>query len=136
MKKGQIGAEYLILMSFITLAVSVTLLLSQYYASSSETKIRLNQIENFANKITNSAESVYYSGEPSKTTITAFLPEGVNSINISDDVMVMSYYTPDGESVRAFRSNVPLNGTIDPGTGVKRLEISAKENFAKIKEIN
>lgn len=136
MKKGQIGVEYLIIIAFITLAVSTTLLLSQFYIGNSQTKIKINQIENFANKMINSAESVYYSGEPSKTTINVFLPEGVNSITIQNDTLIMVYSSSTGESKRAFESNVPLNGTISHETGIKKLEISAKENFAKIKEIN
>jgi len=132
MKKGQVGVEYLIMMGFITLAISGTLLLSEFYIGASQTTIRTNQVESFANKVIESSESVYYSGEPSKTTLDVFLPENVNNITIKNKNLIIEYTTSSGDSIRAFESNVPLNGSIETGRGIKKLKIEAKKDFVKI----
>lgn len=132
MKRGQVGVEYLIIMGFITFAISTTLLLSEFYIGTSQTTIKENQIENFADKVLQSSESVYYSGEPSKTTIEVFLPENVKNITIKNEKLIIEYTISGKGSLRVFESNVPLNGSIETGKGIKKLKMEAERDFVKI----
>ncbi|MBS3081708.1 hypothetical protein J4416_02080 [Candidatus Pacearchaeota archaeon] len=124
--RGQISLEYLIVVSFVMFAVIVLLGVSLFYASSVQDQIKVNQLSTFANKILNSAESVYYSGEPSKSTITAFLPEGVQDFEIVSNSLVFTFVTSSGTSIVAFESNVPLDEgfELSLNQGVKRLTIT------------
>jgi len=36
-------------------------------------------VESFGEQLINSAESVYFAGEPSKTVVSLYLPEGVRN---------------------------------------------------------
>ncbi|MFH1585156.1 MAG: hypothetical protein ABIB79_00125 [archaeon] len=148
-KKGQVGIEYLIVVSFVTFAIVSTVILSFFYSAQIQDRIKLNQVENFAVQLTNSAESVFFAGEPSKTTVSLYLPEGVASIQVKCEgggdpfcLVGESYFlmitvgTSSGEDVRAYESRVPINGTISPNPGTKKLILEAKEvageNFVEV----
>ncbi len=84
--RGQISLEYLIVVGFVVFIVILLLGLAVFYTSTARDSMSFNQLNNFANKLLNSAETVYFAGEPSKLTITAYLPEGVSSFEILENI--------------------------------------------------
>ena len=92
-KKGQISIEYLVLVSFIAFLVVTVLGVALVYSAQMRDQIRFYQLEQFSSKIIASAESVYYAGEPSRSTITAYLPGGLNDVVISGFDMTFSIST-------------------------------------------
>lgn len=126
-KRGQISLEYIIVVAFVMFAVIILLGISLFYASGVQDQIKVNQLSTFAEKIISSAESVYYAGEPSKVTITAFLPKGVTNFQTNSNSLIFTFVTTTGTSINAFESNVPLdNGfTLSLNEGVKRISITA-----------
>ena len=142
-KRGQISVEYLIVIGFVVFIVISILGVAFFYASGIRDRIKTNQLENFANKIISSAESVYFAGEPSKVTITAYLPAGVQAIEIVYDsgseeyLIIFDIETGSGISKIAYTSDVPLetgSSIISISEGVKRLQITAVENEVSIVE--
>jgi len=133
-KRGQISTEYLIVISFVTFVVLSTLGVAMYYSTSIKDTIKINQIEKYAAKITSSSESTFYSGEPSRVTITAYLPDGVTSISIIDQSLVFEVTTKSGKNRLAFPSNVPISGTLSTNPGVKRIQITAGVNSISLSE--
>jgi len=131
-KRGQISTEYLILTGFIVAFVIIILGAAIYYSSQIEDTIRTKQIEQFANKVVGSAASVYYSGEPSKTTINAYLPKGVSQITILEREIVFNYTSVSGENDVSYLSKVPISGSITSSSGIKRIEIVAFSDGASI----
>jgi len=126
--KGQISLEYLIVVGFVMFAVIVLLGISLFYTHSVQDQIKVNQLSTFANKIISSAESVYYAGEPSKITITVFLPQGVQDFEVVSNNLVFTFAASSGTSVIAFESNVPLDDGFTLSSlneGVRRLTIVA-----------
>ena len=132
--RGQISFEYLIVVSFVVFIVLIILSVALYYITNSRDQIKINQLVTFSNKVISSAESVYYAGEPSKITITAYLPEGVQSIQIQENSLFFEILTSTGSTAIAFPSNVPLDTTLDItfSEGLKRLTISADANVVHI----
>jgi len=126
-KGGQISLEYLIVVGFVMFAVIILFGISLFYAHSVQDQIKVNQLSTFANKILNSAESIYYAGEPSKVTITAFLPQGVQDFEITQNSLVFTFITSSGSSIVAFEGDVPLDEdfSLSLNEGVKRLTITA-----------
>ena len=127
-KKGQISTEYLIIVAFVLFLVLSALGIALFYSAEIKDSIRANQIESFANKVISLSESVFYSGEPARTTTTGYLPEGIDSIQILDNNIIFTYTTSNGQSVRSFTSNVNLTGTLSPSPGTKKVYINATEN--------
>lgn len=130
-KRGQSGIEYLIIVGFITFAITTILISAYFYIGLSRDKIRDNQLEVFSQKIIKSAESVYYSGEPSQTTIIVYIPKNVENIEITGHNLIVEAATSTGNIKRVFTSNVPMNGTIN-GVGSKKIVIKAEQDFVEI----
>jgi hypothetical protein len=123
----------MILIGFLSFAVFVILAFSFLYSDKIKDRIKTNQVEGFAANLINSAESVFFAGEPSRTTVRLYLPDGVESITIlSDSIVIETRVSGGGRNVRAYESSVPLNGTILPGEGTRKLILEAKSNFVDI----
>jgi len=130
--KGQIGIEYMIVLSFVTLAIMVVLTFSIVFSSQVQDRIKLNQVENFAIQLVNSAETVFFAGEPSKTTIMLSLPAGVKDITVVPEGLVFQVVTTSGQNTRLFESNVPLQGSVPTTEGVHKITLTATEDFVEI----
>ena len=124
-KKGQVGIEYMIIVGFVSFAVIAILLLAFFYSGQIKDSIKLNQAENFAEQLIGSAESVFFAGEPSKTTIRLYLPENVEIIAITDDYVTITMTLSTGQNIRSYDTRVPLQGTITPTEGIKKLILTA-----------
>lgn len=135
-KRGQISVEYLIVVAFVTFVVLTILGISLFYSTQVQDSIKFNQLERFAKKIISSAESTFYSGEPSRTTINSYLPNGVKSIAVQENSLVFNIESAGGTSIIAYPSTVPINipvgGEISTSSGLKRILIVAKENEVEI----
>jgi hypothetical protein len=139
-KRGQISVEYLIVIGFVVFIVISILGVAFLYAAGIQDRIKTNQLENFANKVISSSESVFFAGEPSRVTITAYLPEGVESVSVVDDngyYLVFNVSTSSGLDVISFSSDVPLDtGTIiSVDDGTKRLLIESRASKVLIGEV-
>lgn len=126
-KEGQVSIEYIILVGFVTFVIIGTLGLAFFYSNGIKDRVRSNQIGNFAGKVISTAESIYYYGEPSKATISVYLPEGVKEIEFYEKDLLITIQTSSGTEKAAFSSKVPLEGELNPSFGVKNIEISAQD---------
>ena len=124
-KRGQISTEYLIVIAFVTFLIISVLGLSLFYSSQINDQIKFDQINSFANKVISSSEQVFFSGEPSRITITTYLPSGVDSINVLNDSIVFGVLSSSGLTTLSYNSDVPLYGTISNSGGAKRISIVA-----------
>lgn len=134
-KRGQVSIEYLMLISFVTFAIITALGLSYFYAGGIRESVKFNQIESFSNQLVSLAESVHYAGEPAVTTMQGYLPEGIEAIEIRDNLIIFNVTTDTGLNVLSYESNVMLkNGTISSGGGTKILRLAAKDENVEITE--
>lgn len=138
-KRGQISIEYLMIIGFITFVVLAVLGLAFLYTTQINDSLKVNQVESFANQLISSAESIYFAGAPSLTTINLHLPDGVSEVSVHDDTLgsgsflVIKVMTASGENVMGFKSRVKLqfvnpNPVLIPGetsSGIKRLRLEA-----------
>ena len=134
MDKSQISMEFIILLGFI-LIVSIPLIVI-YYGYSNETKFELsqNQAMKIAHKIVDNAESVFYLGEPSKTTIKVSMPENIDKIIIHEKevVFIIRYKGMPNDIV--VDSPVSLSGNLSSSSGIRYITIKASGNNVVIKD--
>jgi uncharacterized protein (UPF0333 family) len=133
--KGQIAIEYLILAGFVTFILIGMLAVAFMYSNTIKDRIRLIQIENFANKVISTSESVFYSGSPSKATISIYLPEGVNQIEILENNLIVTAETSNGLTKTAFPSKVPISGNLNSAQGIKNIKVIAEQDRAVISPV-
>ncbi len=133
-KKSQISTEYLIILGFVTFAVISVIMLAYFYSGMARDRIIQNQVEAFAKKIISSSEAVFYSGEPSKTYITAYLPSQVTSIEIQDYDIIITASASSGTTKQAFSSKVKLSGSLTATEGTKKIKIEALQDKVMISQ--
>ena len=146
--KSQISFEYLIIMGFVTFVIIGVLAIALFYSGSIKDRIKITQMTDCANKIISSAESVFYSGSPSRATITCYLPEGIQSIGIDIPVnghtsdLIFILQTSTGKSTTSFASNVKLQEK-NPGVtmiklatpGLKKIMLETKYDLVHISQV-
>lgn len=133
-KKGQISVEYLVVVGFVAFLVIGILAIAVFYSGQLRDSIKFYQLENYAGKIISGSESVFYAGEPSRVTLTAYLPIGVQSVEIIDNEIVVSISAHNGIAKNAYKSNVPISGILSSNEGVKRIQIIALDDEVSINE--
>ena len=131
-RRGQISIEYLIVVGFIVFFAIIILGLAMFYSNQINSTMKIKQVEQFARKVISSAESVYYAGEPSKSTISIYLPEGISQIQILQREIFVAFRTDTGENRVSYLSNVPLEGNLSISSGVKRITIIALSDRVSI----
>ncbi len=127
-KRGQISVEYLVVISFVTFIALSVLGVAIFYSAEIQDAIKMIQVEQFSQKVISSAESIFYSGEPARITITAYLPRGINSIDIDNKDIIFEILTSSGITKIAFSGNVPMEGNIPTSQGVKTLQLIAQQD--------
>jgi hypothetical protein len=131
-RSGQISAEYMIIIAFVMFIVITTLGVALFYGAEIQDAIRFSQLERFARQTIDAAESVQYGGEPSRATVSAYLPEGIKAVEISGRDIIFNVTTQHGQARLAYSSAVALQGTVSSSSGVKRLMIVAGSNAVDI----
>ena len=64
-------------MGFLTFVLISVVSIAVIYSSGTNDKIKVIQVNNFANKVLSTAESVFFYGQPSKASVSVYLPDGV-----------------------------------------------------------
>ena len=127
-KKGQISTEYIIIISFITFVVLSIIGVALFYSSQIQESIKFGLIENIAQKVTSSAEAIYYSGEPSRITLTLYIPRGVKSIEIANNDLIFSVSALGGDAKLAYSRKVPIEGVLTSTPGIKKIKLVALQD--------
>ena len=139
-KRAQISVEYMIIVGFIIFIVTITAGTAFFYSYTISDRISSNHLNNFANKVISSSESVFFAGDPSRVTINAYLPNGIEAMEILTDndktLIVFTFTTRTGTSTIAYESNVPieLNGDFSLNEGLKRYRVIAETDRVIIRE--
>ena len=132
-KRGQIGTEYLIIISFVVFAVLTTLGIALVYTANIKDSIKLSQLDKAAKKIIYASETTFYDGERALSTVEVFFPEGIKNTTIYPKEIVFEISTQTGVNKISYGSNVPLQGdlTLTP-SGLRKVKIRATSSYADI----
>ena len=126
MKRGQISIEFIAIFGFVFLMTIPLIIIFFDQAGSVQDAISENQIRNIAIKITDKAEAIYYSGYPSKTTIKAYFPEKIDSVNITSRTIIFNYRTAENllHSIQSV-SLINITGNISAEPGIHYIQLEA-----------
>ncbi|MBW2983805.1 hypothetical protein KY361_01715 [Candidatus Woesearchaeota archaeon] len=130
--RGQISMEYMIIVGITTFVAISLLAISHYYSRETEETINTQQIDRVAKEIVDTAESMYYYGEPSRTTVKAYLPDGIKEVTVGPDELSFRVITQSGETDMFYPSSVNLQGNISASYGYHHITIEAKEGYVWI----
>ena len=132
MPKSQVSVEYMFVMGFAAL-ITVPLLLIYYtYTADSADSVAAGQAMQISRKIVDSAESVYYLGKPSQTTLKANFPDRIQSTNLSNKEVVFKIKTQNGIADVVQVSSVNITGTLPTSPGIHIITVKAQGNYVQI----
>lgn len=131
-RKGQLSMEYLTLVGFVVVIIIPMTIIYITYSDQSEDQIVSNQVDSIAKKIGDTAETVYYLGEPSKTRIRTYFPQNIDNISIAGREIVFYVRTKHGVDEVVISMPVNVSGTLEPTSGIHNVIIEAKGNYVEI----
>ena len=125
--KAQISVEYAIIMGFVAV-ISIPLIIIYYdYTAASNEEIVSRQILNIAQKVVDTAESVYYLGEPSQTTLKVHIPNQVVESTIEQErELVFKIRTKTGITDIVQVSSVNITGSLPTTQGIHYITVKAE----------
>ncbi|MBD3163925.1 hypothetical protein GF323_01885 [Candidatus Woesearchaeota archaeon] len=130
-KRGQISIELVITIAFAFLITALLTVLLYEHSYSSYNDVNNNQAALIARKITDSADSMYYLGYPSSTTLKVYMPENIEYISIYQREVVFRMES-GSEIVSTAKTN--LTGNLSSSSGLRYIKISAMDNNVKIQD--
>jgi len=131
-KKGQVAMEYVIIISFILVVTVPLLFISYTHSQDINELIASNQVDKISKKIIDSAESVYYLGSPSKTTIKVYMPKNIESITINNNELVFTMHTSQGSDEIVRYTSINITGDLMTSQGLRHIEIRSMGNLVNI----
>ncbi len=129
---GQIAIEYLSIMGFVMVLVIFLVYTSQYYSRQVQDTTALNQVDKIAKQIVDAAEQVYYLGQPSRLTLSLYIPDRIDNISISNNEVTFIVRTQDGRSDMNYPSKVNISGNISASQGVRDIKVEARQGYVWI----
>lgn len=124
--KAQVGVEYLMIMGFVSLMVVPLVVIYFTSVQDSGDEINGRQALNIARKVADAAESVYYLGEPSQTTLKVMIPPNIQSAVVNNTEIMFRMKTKSGVSDLVQVSSVNLTGSLPSSNGMHTITVKAE----------
>ncbi|MFH1063864.1 MAG: hypothetical protein V1729_02170 [Candidatus Woesearchaeota archaeon] len=133
-KTAQVSMEYLVIVGFIAVMVIPMILIFYSYADRTEDEIISNQLQKIGLKVSDSAEAMYYLGEPSRTRIRSYFPKNINNITIGSNEITFIMNTKNGLDHIVIYTPIPVQGTLDPHSGYHNINVKSRGSYVEISD--
>ena len=129
-KEAQISVEYLVIIGFVTVITIPLIIIYYTFTQESNEEIASSQISQIVKKVVDAAESVYYVGEPSQTTLRINVPDGVVSADLSSGKeVVFRIRSGKGEADIVQTTSVNISGSLPVNKGTYAITLKAMSNY-------
>lgn len=130
--KAQPAFEYIIIASIVVAFLVPIWLYMSSVQTRAKSQLSISYAKNMAEKITDTADSLWSQGPPAKVRIRVYVPDNVvNASLINTTVRIrlrIGRHLSDVSSI----SSAPLNGTLPTSEGNYWLSLEAKSSFVDI----
>jgi len=132
-KRSQISVEYMMIIGFVTLITVPLILIYHSFMQDSRDDINSVQVQQIAQKIVDAAESVYYLGEPSQTTLSVNIPDSIILVNLTAGYeIVFKIKTSSGAADIVQSSSVNITGSLPINKSAYAIILTAKSDHVKV----
>ncbi len=132
-KEAQISVEYMFLIGFVTIITIPLIIIYYTFTQESGDEINSAQILQIAKKVIDAAESVYYLGEPSQTTLKVNIPGNVVLANLSAGYeVVFKVKTRSGKVDIVQNSAVNITGSLPINKGAYIITVKAASGHVEV----
>jgi uncharacterized protein (UPF0333 family) len=130
--KGQTAIEYLLLFSLVFMILAILTSYAQDMTERNREEIIMSNAVIAVNKIAEAADIVYTQGKPSAITFSVYIPENVNSIIFSNNMINMKINVNSGINDIFAASKAPLQGSISTDSGTKRIKVKSEGSYVNV----
>ncbi len=127
-KRCQASLEYMVIIGFSVLLLIPLLLIYANEKSDLDIKVNSNQAQIILRKICDSAESVFYLGEPSKTRLKVYMPKYVEDIYFINNTLIFDVMAGDSVTEIPNVCLVNITENLTTNAGFQFINIEAREN--------
>ena len=129
---GQVSIEYMIIIGFVTVITIPLIIIYHSFIQESNDEITSTQVSQIAKKIVDAAESVYYMGEPSQTSLRVNIPDNVITANASNYEVLFQIKTKSGVIDIIQSSSVNITGSLPTNRSTYMITVRAVSNYAYV----
>ncbi len=133
-KKAQVSIEYLLITAFAFMFTVPVIALFYSQSHQINEDITAAQTDRIAEEIVNSVNEVYYMGEPSKKTVTVYMPSSVQSVTLRDNKLIMNVSSSAGDYQVVKWADANMTGTIEDFEGIHKIEVKAGFNEVEVSD--
>lgn len=132
-KEAQISVEYMVIIGFVTIITIPLIIIYYTFTQESNDEITSSQISQISKKIVDAAESVYYIGEPSQTTLRINIPDNVILVNLSSGKeIVFKIRSGTGEADIVQTTSVNISGKLPTNMGTYIVTVKAMPDYVNV----
>lgn len=132
-KEGQVSVEYMMIIGFATIITIPLIIIYQTFIYESSEEITSSQIIQVGKKVVDAAESVYYLGEPSQTSLKVNIPGNIALVNLSAGYeVVFKINTRTGKSDIVLNSAVNITGDLPIAKGTYTITVKAASDHVEV----
>jgi hypothetical protein len=132
--KGQTAFEYMSIFSIVLLLTLTLTIYSGEITVRNREDMRVSNAITTVQKIAEAANIVSTQGRPSKITLSVYIPEEIQMVNISGKTVLMKVRVANGISDVFASSKSDLQGSISNRSGTRNIKIIAEGNYVNITE--
>ncbi len=125
-KRCQIALEYISILGFVIASTVVMVLIFRAHADSMNTQVISLQVSRLGEKIVDSAEQMYFLGEPSRTKLKLYFPPGIINATLNGRELVFFVRTANGVDEVVKLSLVNLTGSLPSSQGIHYIQVEAQ----------
>jgi len=129
---GQVSIEYMIIIGFVTVITIPLIIIYHSFIQESNDEITSTQVSQIAKKIVDAAESVYYMGEPSQTSLRVNIPGNVITANTSNYEVLFQIKTKSGVIDIIQSSSVNITGSLPTNRSTYIITVRAISNYTHV----
>ncbi|MBW2999985.1 hypothetical protein KY339_04895 [Candidatus Woesearchaeota archaeon] len=133
-KRAQISMEYVTIVGFVAAILIPMMIIFYTYSDQTEDQIISSQVDKISKKVADAAESVYYMGEPSKTTIKAYFPKNIENITVGNQEIVFFVHTKNGIDEVVTVTSIDINGSLTSTSGIHHIDVQSKGTYVEISD--
>jgi len=131
-QKAQVAFEYMIIIGIV---IAFLIPVWAYIAGVQQrtsTELSITYAKSAAENVANTANLVYSQGPPAKVNIMIFMPEGIEDVNITNNLINIKVRVGPAISNIYAESDALLNGTLPTTEGNYRISIEATDSYVQI----
>ena len=132
-KRSQVSLEFLTIVGFALVMLFPLVIIFNSESEAIKDQLYGNQIENICRTIVDKAESMYYLGSPSQTTLKVMFPPRIENVTITNRELKFYYINSNNDIQEIYETSlINITGSVSSHSGIHYILIKAEGDYVSI----